>query len=360
MSKNNKRKNRGYMYDVNLIKQAGVDPAAIIPQRRLGVMTNCDSERLKKILKIVDRQDAVTRFVWYNLPKGLTGELIEQVLYQRGQGGFVKVGDTYYFLPYTLRSEGNSGIDCYGRYKYVTFVPMGSTDVKGKSSSTKLFGGKEFKVIYDIEPKMNVKVEDKAIILRDYVNRLTDDNIDARDTLNEVLLDIESRMFPYAETAVLSKTGVKGIKVTSEAEAEDVNALNSSIKYGALNQEMMFGIKAAQDLQDFASESGADVSQYLELFQSLENFRKSLYGTPSGGLMQKQSHMLENESKMNQANNISQGNDALYQRQLACVLFYSLTGQPIWCDIRKTANPEDNQTALVTDNKGGSTDDNTK
>lgn len=356
-----KKKNKAAMYDENLYRQAGVNPAAFIPKRRLGVMANLDSYKIKKILKIVDRQDATTRFVWYNLPKGLTGELIEQVLYLRGQGAFVKVGDTFYFLPYTLRSKDNTGIDCYGRYKAITFVPLGSTEAN-KKTGAKLFGGKAFEVVYDVEPEQNKRAEDKAIILRDYVNRLTADNIEARDTLNEVLLDIESRMFPYSETAVLTRTGVKGIKVTNEQEAEDVQALNSSIKYGALNQEMMFGIKAAQDLQDFASESASDVSQYLELFQSLENFRKSTYGTPSGGLMQKQSHMLENEAKMNQSNNISQGNDALYQRQLASVIFYSVFGHPIWCDIRKTANPEDNQTALVTDNKGGNTnaDNNTK
>lgn len=351
-----KKKNNAAIYDTNLYQQAGINPASLILARRLGVDQNCDSKRIKEILRINDRQDALTRFVWYNLPKGLKGEDIEKVLFLKGRCAIVKVGERYICLPFTLKGENDSGIDWLSRYKYITLVTMGSTDTDFR----KVFGEKAFEVLYDIEDEMGVDVENKAVVIYDYSPEYFSNAITPRAILNDVLLDIESRMFPYAETAVLSKTGVKGIKVTSEAEAEDVQALNSSIKYGALNQETLFGIKAAQDLQDFTNGSQADVSQYLELFQSLENFRKATYGISTGGLMQKQSHMLENESKMNQANNISQGNDALYQRQMACVIFYSLTGIPIWCDIKQTANPEEGQTALVTDNKGGSEDDNTK
>lgn len=356
MSKKNKSKNNAALYDTNLYNQAGIDATKIILSRRLAVDQNCDSRRIKKIMKKNDRQDALTRFVWYNLPKGLKGEDIEKVLYLRGRCAIVKVGDKFICLPFTLKGKEDSGIDYLSRYKYITLVTMGSTESNNKEFE-KVFGDKAYQVLYDIEDEPGVDVDKKAVIIYDYSPEYFSNQITPMEQLNDVVLDIESRMFPYAETAVLSKAGVRGIKVTSETEAEDVNALNSSIKYGALNQEMLFGIKASQDLQDFTNGSQADVSQYLELFQSLENFRKATYGISTGGLMQKQSHMLENESKMNQASNISQGNDSLYQRQWACVVFYSLTGYPIWCDIKQTANPEDNETALVTDNKGGSSND---
>lgn len=355
-SNHKKRNNNAALYDTNLYRQAGINPAAVIPARRLGVTSNCDSNRLKKILKKNDRQDALTRFVWFNLPKGLKGEDIERVLYLKGRCALVKVADNYVCLPFTLNSKNDSGIDYLSRYKYITLVTMGSTEEDVRY----VFGEKSFEVLYDIEDEIGVDVEDKAVIIYDYSPEYFSNQITPMCMLNDVVLDIESRLFPYAETAALSKTGVKGIKVTNEQEAEDVASLNDSIKYGALNQELMFGIKAAQDLQDFASESAADVSQYLELFQSLENFRKATYGISTGGLMQKQSHMLDKEAKMNQTNNISQGNDSLYQRQMACVIFYSLTGIPIWCDIKQAANPNQGETALVTDNKGDSSDDNTK
>lgn len=62
--------------------------------------------------------------------------------------------------------------------------------------------------------------------------------------------------------------------------------------------------------------------------------------------MQKQSHMLEGEAKMNQASSIAQGDDGLYQRQFACVIFYSLTGHPMWCDIKNKANTDQSVSAV--------------
>ena len=39
---------------------------------------------IKKQLSIVDRQDAVNRYVWYNLPRGLNSQMMERILYTKG------------------------------------------------------------------------------------------------------------------------------------------------------------------------------------------------------------------------------------------------------------------------------------
>ena len=40
--------------------------------------------QIKRQLRVMDEQDAVRRFKWYNLPKGLSGDLIERILYYKG------------------------------------------------------------------------------------------------------------------------------------------------------------------------------------------------------------------------------------------------------------------------------------
>lgn len=348
---NKKKKNNSSIYDLELLKMAGINPASILPIRRIGgTDSSPDTNKLKQILAIIDRQDATTRYVWYNLPKGLTGELIEHILYNRGQGALVKLKDTFYFLPYTLRAEKDTGNDCYSRYKAITLVTMGS--VNGEKER-KAFGGKSFEAIYEVQPKMNPKEENKAVLLRDYMNFIGGTSIVPRMILNDVLLDMEARLFPYAETAIISKTGVKGLRGENSEIATDVEGLNNSIKFGALHQKKFVGIVGNIDYQELGTgNDSGNVTEFLEYFQSLENFRKSTHGIATGGLMQKSSHMLEGEADMNQSQNISQGNDGLLQRQLFCVIAYSIWGIPMWCDIKQTANPKMNQTALITDNGG--------
>ena len=40
---------------------------------------------VKRQLNIVDLQNALNIYTWYNLPKGLTGNIIEKILYYKGQ-----------------------------------------------------------------------------------------------------------------------------------------------------------------------------------------------------------------------------------------------------------------------------------
>ena len=74
------------------------------------------------MLRIIDEQDAINRYKWYNLPDGLDSHLLERVLYYKGQGVFfyAETIGKFYFLPYAL--SGN--IDIYGRFNKVTPLPL--------------------------------------------------------------------------------------------------------------------------------------------------------------------------------------------------------------------------------------------
>ena len=79
------------IYDVDAYIQAGINPKTGLPLKMSNGINNIDKFEIKKGLRIMDEQDAVNRFTWYNLPSGLNSRLMERILYYRGQGMFFKL-----------------------------------------------------------------------------------------------------------------------------------------------------------------------------------------------------------------------------------------------------------------------------
>ena len=123
MAKNNAR-----LTDPTMLIQAGIDPATGLPiKAKEGKSCNLKLD-IKKQLRIMDEQDAINRFTWYNLPEGLNSRLIERILYYKGQGMLFFLNDKFYFLPYAL----DGTIDVYGRFMSVTPLPFNGTANDGK------------------------------------------------------------------------------------------------------------------------------------------------------------------------------------------------------------------------------------
>ena len=102
------------MVPLDLYIQAGIDPKTGLPLKCSGSLPSELVNNVKRQLNIVDLQDALNRYTWYNLPKGLTGNLIERILYYKGQGAlfYMESNETFYFLPFAL----DGSIDVYGRF----------------------------------------------------------------------------------------------------------------------------------------------------------------------------------------------------------------------------------------------------
>ena len=120
--------------DYRTLIQAGIDPKTGLPLKLASAFNGKLKQDVKRIISVIDRQDALRRYEWFNLPSGLTGELIERVLYYKGQAAFfyMPTDDTFYFLPFAL--DGN--IDVYGHYLGITPLPFAApsatTDENGK------------------------------------------------------------------------------------------------------------------------------------------------------------------------------------------------------------------------------------
>lgn len=326
---NGKKINNSGIYNVKDIVAAGFDPKTGLPIK----MGNAEcqlEESIKLQLRILDEQNAVNRYVWYNLPSGLDGQLLERILYYRGQGMFFyfEADNNFYFLPYTL--DGN--IDVYGRYKGVTPCTFnGGTDAKDLNKPW--IGGLTFNPVYNMEDVVigNTDATRSCVLLNDYSKQYSE-TILSRSLVQEPLLATMAEVFPMARTSLIANSGVKGVRVNNQDEQSNVQAASMSIANAAKTGNPWVPIVGSIDFQDLTNGTALKSEEYLLMMQALDNYRLSLYGLKNGGLFQKKSHMLESEQQMNDGNVGLVYQDGLTLRQNFCNMVNSIWDLNIWCE----------------------------
>ena len=325
------------MVPLDLYIQAGIDPKTGLPLKCTGSVPSELVNNVKRQLNIVDLQDALNRYTWYNLPKGLTGNLIERILYYKGQGAlfYMESNETFYFLPFAL----DGSIDVYGRFTGITFLPFNGATSDGEEKPW-IHGFKKtprYEVMTDPEEATVENVLDSCVILRDYSQQISQ-TILPRSTVNESILNVMAECIPLMRTALINSTGVNGMKVSNEDEQSNVKAASLAIQRAALNGEKWIPIVGQVEFQEMVSGPTSKAEEFLLAMQSLDNYRLSLYGLDNGGLFQKRSHMLEAEQRMNNGNSGIILQDGLYQRQEFCDIVNSWFGLSIYCEISETVN----------------------
>jgi len=324
--------NNAKMIDLETLYQAGIDPKTGLPKKFGGAKCNT-KEDIKKILRIMDEQDAVNRYVWYNLPCNLTSAELERMLYYKGQLAFfyMKDLDEFYFMPYAL----DGTIDFYGRFNTIHPVPMtcGTDDKAGKAQAQYLESIK-LKCIYGFVLPEEIKEEDlytSAVLLHDYTKQLSQ-TIIPRVTLNDGILDVESECVPYLRTSLLMGTGIKGVRVADADQEASVHEGSRNMTRAALASEPYIPIVGSIEFQELTDGSLTNAQDYLLAMQGLENLRLSTYGIDNGGLFEKKAHMLQSEADINGGPVGLVLQDGLSIRQNFCNIVNSIWGLGIWCE----------------------------
>ena len=329
------------MYDVNTYIAAGINPQTGLPIKAMDNQISCISKAdIKKQLRILDEQDAVNRFTWYNLPSGLNSRLMERILYYKGQGMFFKINDNFYFLPYAL----DGTIDVYGRFTEVTPLPFNGSTKDKEGKELPWIPGLKRQVKYEVELPEDYISEDgeilvekilstqdnSCVLIKDYTEQISQTNI-SRQILQDPILDVMADMFPFMRTALLNGTGIQGMRVNTQDEYANVEAASRAINRAALEGKKWVPVCGNVDFQDMTGGEVAKAEEFLLAMQSLDNYRLSLYGLDNGGLFQKKSHMLEAEQAMNTGNTGLVFRDSLQCRQDACTIINSIWGLNMWC-----------------------------
>lgn len=325
MAKNNAR-----LVDPNVLIQAGIDPKTGLPIK-FGSACASKKSDIKKLIRITDEQNAIRRFKWINLPDGLTTELVERILYYKGQGMFFYMpdNDRFYFLPYAL----DGTIDVYGRFTGVTPLPFnGSASAEKDGKQKPWITGLVREPMYDIKlDAITMKDwETKCVLLHDYSNQISQTNI-PRQILNDPLIDIEADCIPFMRTALLKATGVSGIRVADTDQSKAVTDASKTVNDSALSGDLWIPIVGDLDFQDIAMGQVAKAEEYMLAMQSLDNFRLSTYGLENGGLFEKKAHITNAELGTNNSPVSMVYQDSLTLRQEFCLIVNSLWGLNIWC-----------------------------
>lgn len=321
--------------------QMGIDPNTKLP---LKVMQSIGSKSdIKRLLRIIDEQDAVNRYKWYNLPCNITGEELERMIYYKGQLCFFYYEDldSFYFMPYAL----DGTIDFYGRYNTIHPIPFngGKDDGVDKEQIKKqeiLLSNLKLKCQYGILLDEEVDYETltkSCVLLHDYTKQLPQ-AITPRQQLNDGIIDIEAECIPFMRTNLIASSGVKGMRVGDADQQDDVFQANQQIVSGALTGNINVPIVGTVEFQELASQIGAKPAEFMLAMQSLDNFRLSTYGLENGGLFEKKQHILESENQVNQSNVGLILQDGLSIRQNFCNIVNSIWGLNIWCE------PSENET----------------
>ena len=339
------------MIDLDPYFAAGINPKTGLPIAFDNTISCITKAEIKKQLRILDEQDAINRFTWYNLPQGLNARLIERILYYRGQGMFFKMDEKFYFLPYAL----DGTIDVYGRFTDVTPLPFnGRASVSSDGKEIPWIQGLTRKCYYDVLlPDEFIaedgtilweeieKIQDGAcVLLKDYTEQQSQTNI-SRQILQDPILDVMADMFPFMRTALLNGTGVAGMRVFSQDEYANVEAASRAVNNAALSGKKWIPVVGNVEFQEMAAGNVAKAEEYLLAMQSLDNYRLSLYGLSNGGLFQKKSHMLEAEQQMNTGTTGLILRDSLQYRQDFCNIVNSIFGLQLWCEASEVVTAMD-------------------
>ena len=344
-----------YMANLQPVLAAGINPKTGLPRKvsegnDAGIGLKNDMFRL---LNVVDRQDALNRYTWYNLPEGLTSQMMEKILYLKGQAAFffMKENERFYFLPYAL----DGTIDCYGRYMGITPVPMGATkDENGKVKPW--IQGLIRKPIYEVLQDVTLEdFENDCVLLSDYSSMNTSGSeVTPRNDLNKPLINIMSNIIPFMNTALMNSTGITGVRVADEDCYSSVINANESTLKAALNGQRYIPITSSLEMQDLGPGPTLKGADFMQALESLDNFRLSLYGLKNGGLFQKKSHMLEDEQALAGGNTGLVMQDGLTLRQEFCNRVNSIWPLGIWCEISETAQGIDkNMDGEIDDEQDG-------
>ena len=331
------------MYDLDMWTQLGIDPKTGKPLKAEGV-DGCNSKgAIKAEIMKNDKQIALTRYKWMNLPEGITPEIIETILYTRGRGAmfFNNADKKFYFLPFVMQApENTTGLDCYGRYTGITPIPLAGGTYDSEGNPNPWIPGMIKYPIYapqltEITPDDYI---DKCVLFFDYTTSVNDMNPVPMMQLQQGIIDIMSECIPYAQTALINGTGINGIRVNATDEIDKVENANSQIKNAALQGNRFIAIrsKSGTDYQELAAGQLSKVEEFLLAMQSFDNFRLGQYGIGEGSVFTKKAHMLESEQEMNTGNIGLIYNDGLLRRQYGCVCANLLWGTNMWVEADET------------------------
>lgn len=325
------------MTDPQLLIQAGIDPKTGLPIKALGSDPVVLKDNVKRMLRVIDEQDAVNRYIWYNIPANITSQELERFLYYKGQLAFFYIPELeqFYFMPYAL----DGTIDFYGRFNSIHPVPFATGTTDADKNATKAqrdyLSTLHLDCVYGVIPEDEMTYEKllkSAVILHDYTPQYNVNTIIPRQQINDCIVDAMAECVPMMRTSLFLSTGITGLRVGDANQWSSVIEAGKSLQAAALTGIPYLPHTSTMEFQEIAGHDPALPEAFLMAMQSLDNLRLSTYGIDNGGLFEKKAHTLQSEANLNGGPVGLVLEDGLALRQNFCMIVNSIWDLGIWCE----------------------------
>lgn len=325
---------------------------------------------VRRALRIKEETEFINRYDWSGLPLGMTQELLERILYYRGQAvGFMLEGE-FMFLPFALDAMNDSGIDAYGRYKYVRPFSFNGTSYYEKTEGGKkevrykdglLFDSLLLRVANRNQFSMEKALEDpetSCVLLYDYPKQLSQ-HIVPRSVVNGFLHEELSNILCMVHKNVVKSGVMWTIVVDTEAKKRAIEIELSGLEK-SLIQKYAVVLTSHTEFQELATPEPNNIPMLFEAYSSIDNLRKLFLGMENQGVFEKKQQMLQVETEQTGQTTSMVYNDGLRQRQEFCVYMNALFGTMMWVEgaaedqgADGDMNPNKGDTQDTYDNEGG-------
>lgn len=301
---------------------------------------NLKYEEMYAIMRQQNFIETIERYMWVNVPFGLTPDLIERILYFRGRGVFYfneSVGK-FQFLPFAL----NDTIDEYGRYTRCNSLPFIGVDSVKKSGTKREVSAvcEDIELVYDlpynedtiryIRGKKNV-----GIILNDSTISLSQQPI-IRANYVKPVLHLLATLMNIINCAMFGAADHSLITVENESELATINEGIDAINRNILLGKRFTAVATPLQVTPIKSSSTFDLEGLFNTFNSLTNLLKSITGIANPGVFDKKAHLLQEEQNLNGSNADDVYYNGLRQRQEFCLLVQAYYGYPVWCESKRS------------------------
>lgn len=343
------------MYDTTSIMKAGINVSGKLLKygnaidQNGNVVTpnpkkyNLDYDSLFAIMREQNMIETFERYMWTNIPFGLTQDLIERILFFRGKGVFYFNDnvDKFQFLPFAL----NGIIDEYGRFTACNSLPFTGTDEvadgENKQKSKKLVRAvyEDLPIVYDLpydeESLKTIKNKKTVgIILNDNSLAVSQQPI-IRSNYVKPVLHMMATLMQIINTAMYGNADHNLIQIENESELNSINQQINAINFDILKGRRFTPIVGKLPITPIKTSNTANLEGLFGTFNSLTNFLKSITGVANAGVFDKKAHLLQEEQKLNGSNSDDIYYNGLRLRQEFCLMVQAYYDYPIWCESKR-------------------------
>lgn len=338
------------MYDTNALLEAGLPQnkkmlkyGNAIDQNGNAVTPNLLNKNLSydslfNIMREQNKIETIERYMWVNVPFGLTADIIERLLFYRGKGVFYfndKVGK-FQFLPFAL----NGVIDEYGRYTKCNTLPFTGVDTdEKKKKKTQSLVYENLELVYDLpyDEETIKKINQQktfGIVLNDSSLSISQQPV-IRYNYVKPVLHMMATLMQIINTAMFGNADHNLLQIENEGELDSVKTQIEAINQDILRGNRFTPIVGKLPITPLKTTNSADLEGLFNTFNSLNNFLKSITGVANAGVFDKKAHLLQDEQKLNGSNADDIYYNGLRLRQEFCLMVQAYYQYPIWCESKR-------------------------